>query len=44
MEALLGYLICKIVVRRKERLVALGEKDDLLLAGEVLLPHFIRQR
>ena len=38
-EALFGYLIRKLVARRKERLVTLGEKDDLLLTGEMLLPH-----
>ena len=43
-EALFGYLIRKLVARRKERLVTLGEKDDLLLTGEMLLPHFIWQR
>jgi len=43
MKALLGYLVCiQGVVRRKERLVTLGEKDDLLLTREVLLPHFVR--
>ena len=43
MKALFGYLVCiQNVIRRKERLVTLGEKDDLLFTREVLFPHFIR--
>jgi hypothetical protein len=38
-----NFVRVQIVARRKERLVALGEKDDLFLAGKVLLPHFIGQ-
>lgn len=43
MKALFGYLVfIQNLVRRKERLVTLGEEDDLLLTREVLLPHFVR--
>jgi len=42
-EALFSYLVYLLIAgRRKERLVALGKKNDLLLTGEVLLPHLVR--
>jgi hypothetical protein len=42
-EALFSYLVYFLIAgRRKERLVALGKKDDLLLTGEMLLPYLVR--
>lgn len=43
-EALFSYLVCFLAAGRwKERLVALGKKNDLLLTGEMLLPYLVRQ-
>lgn len=42
-ESLFSHLVYFLIAgRRKERLVALGKKYDLLLAGKVLFSHLVR--